>query len=58
MTRRYSVKTATRTEEVGADEARIGHGGVLEFWIDGGLAVAYARHAWVEVEFDYEEEQS
>ena len=54
MTRRYSVKTATRTEEVGADEARIGHGGVLEFWIDGSLAVAYARHAWAEVEFEEE----
>lgn len=58
MTNRYTVKLATRTEEVGADYAKIGHGGALEFWIDGKLSVAYARHAWVTLEHDYVEDAS
>ena len=48
MNNRYTVKTASReVEDVGADYAMVGNGGVLEFWTEGRLDVAYAPHAWV-----------
>lgn len=56
MSHRYTVKTATRLEEVGADYMKVGNGGALEFWADGRLDVAYARHAWVTAEHEHEEE--
>jgi hypothetical protein len=56
-THRFDAYTKSNPDgdDVGAEDARILDSGVLVFFNNGRVDVAYAAHEWVRFEYGYEE---
>jgi hypothetical protein len=56
LTKRWDVEVSPDSfHDVGADEMRVGHGGALEFYIEGRLEIVYAPGQYIVGTFGYQE---